>query len=274
VWTRNGKVELLVAGSLELAGYNPADGKKLWWTGGLARIVIPVPVPTGDRVYMSSWTSGGDGFMHMNLETWPRALRRWDRNGDGSLSRFEVRDFNARSRFDEADLNQNGELEQVEWDRLASLFQRASNGTLAIRPTAEGGELDDSCVLWKQPRGAPYVATPLLDRGILWLVRDGGIVTKISPDSGKVLEEKRLPGIGNYYASPISSGNRVLFASEQGFVSVLENSPGWHVLGTHDFGERIYATPQVAGGRLFIRTEKALYCNRKNDEPAGIRGPR
>ena len=265
VWNRNGRKELLVAGSLELAGYDPADGKKLWWTGGLARIVIPVPIPSGDRVYMSSWTSGGDGFRRMDLDAWPGALRQWDRNGDGTLSRFEIRDFNARSRFSEADLDQNGELEQKEWDRLASLFQKARNGTLASRPTAEGGALNESCVLWTQSRGAPYVATPLLDGGILWLVRDGGIVTQISPGTGDVLSERRLPGIGNYYASPVSVGGRVLFASEQGFVSVLENDRDWRVLETRNFGERIYATPQVAEGRLFIRTDRALYCFRKKD---------
>jgi outer membrane protein assembly factor BamB len=45
VWTRGGQKELLVAGALELAAYAPDSGEKLWWVKGLARIVVPAPVP-------------------------------------------------------------------------------------------------------------------------------------------------------------------------------------------------------------------------------------
>src|SRR5262249_20082635 len=48
LWRRDGRTELLVAGALELAAYEPSSGEKLWWTHGLARIVIPVPVPSGN----------------------------------------------------------------------------------------------------------------------------------------------------------------------------------------------------------------------------------
>ncbi|HXT42072.1 MAG TPA: PQQ-binding-like beta-propeller repeat protein, partial [Candidatus Angelobacter sp.] len=34
VWQRDGRKELLVAGALELAGYDPANGEKLWWLNG------------------------------------------------------------------------------------------------------------------------------------------------------------------------------------------------------------------------------------------------
>ncbi|RPI00197.1 MAG: hypothetical protein EHM64_17380, partial [Ignavibacteriae bacterium] len=90
VWTRNGRKELLVAGALELAGYDPSDGKRLWWIDGLARIVIPTPVPSGDTVYMASWSPGGEGMRRAGMETWPEALQRWDRDSNGRLSRYEV----------------------------------------------------------------------------------------------------------------------------------------------------------------------------------------
>jgi outer membrane protein assembly factor BamB len=260
VWTRNGRKELLVAGSLELAGYSPSDGKKLWWIDGLARIVIPTPVPAGNMVYMASWSPGGDGIWRAQMETWQDALNQWDRNRDGELSRYEVRNPDVRQRFFSMDIDQSGSLNREEWERYAAVFRRAQNGLLAIRPSSEDGYQDDSAVVWRYSRSAPYVATPLLDRGILWIVKDGGIVTKISALSGNVLQQMRLPGLGNYYASPVSADGKVFFASEQGFVSILANESDWRVISTHNFRERIYATPQIAGGRLFIRTEKALYC--------------
>ncbi len=265
VWTRNGHKELLVAGAIELAGYDPSDGKRLWWTYGLARIVIPTPVPSGNQVYMASWTTGGDAGRRIKMESWSEALQKWDRNGDGRLSRYEIYSPDVLERFFRMDIDQSGDLDQEEWERGAAVFQHSQNGILAIKPSNAGGELEDSAVIWKCSRGAPYVATPLLDHSILWTVKDGGIVTKISAETGDVLMERRLPNMGNYYSSPVSADGKVFFASEQGVVSAISNEPNWRVIASHDFRERIYATPLVSGGKLFIRTEQALYCFQKQE---------
>jgi len=263
VWTHSGRKELLVAGAIELAGYDPSNGRKLWWTHGLARMVIPTPVPSGDTVYMASWAPGGDGMWRSEMEPWSQALSMWDRNSDGLLSPYEVRNRDARQRFFRLDTDRSGDLNREEWERYAAVFRSAQNGTLAIKPTKDDGEQTDSAIVWKYTRSAPFVATPLLHGDILWLVKDGGIVTKLSASTGKVLQEKRLPAIGNYYASPVTADGKVFFASEQGTVSILADEPDWRVVSTHDFPERIYATPVISEGSLFIRTEAALYCFRK-----------
>jgi outer membrane protein assembly factor BamB len=263
VWIHNGRKELLVAGSLELAGCDPSNGKRLWWISGLARIVIPTPVPSGDLVYMASWTPGGDSMMRINMEPWADALKKWDKNNDGKLVKNELTDKIMNDRFFPMDLDQNGELNQEEWERYAAIFRRAQNGVLAIKPSPGGGEQNEGAVVWRSVSGAPYVATPLLDRDILWTVRDGGIVTKLSAAEGKVLQTKRLADMGNYYASPVTAGDRVYIASRQGIVTVIANDADWRVIDTRDFMEGIYATPLIAEGCLFVRTEKALYCFRK-----------
>jgi outer membrane protein assembly factor BamB len=262
-WVRNGRRELLVAGSRELAGYDPSDGKKLWWIHGLARIVIPTPVPAGDRVYMASWTPGGDSSLLIRMEPWAEALRKWDVNSDGRLIRNEITDTVMNDRFFPMDIDQSGDLKQEEWERYADIFAHSQNGVLAIKPTSAGGEQNESAIVWRSVRGASYVATPLLDRDILWTVRDGGIVTRFSAVEGEVLHMKRLTDMGNYYASPVSAAGRVYIASRQGIVTVIANDPDWRVIETHNFKEGIYATPYIAEGCLFIRTEKALYCFRK-----------
>jgi len=104
------------------------------------------------------------------------------------------------------------------------------------------------------------VATPVIDRGILYMVKDGGIVTKLDVASGQLLQEERVAGIGNYFASPVAGDGKVYFSSEPGTVSVLASQPEWNVISSHEFHERIYATPALAGGCLYIRTEQALYC--------------
>lgn len=259
IWTNHGKPEILVAGALELAAYEPRNGARLWWLDGLARIVIPTPVTSGEMIYMASWAPGGDPGKRISLLPWADALAKWDGNHDGKLAKAEIDDREVLDRFFRMDLNQDGVLTQQEWDRHAAVFRRAQNAVLAIKPDG-AGELPDSAVLWKHGRGVPYVATPLLDQGILWMVKDGGIVTKLEVATGKLLQEERVPAVGNYFASPVTGDRKVYFASESGAVSVVSAEKDWRVISSREFHEKIYATPVLQGNRIYLRTEESLYC--------------
>jgi outer membrane protein assembly factor BamB len=259
VWTQDGQTQILVAGALRLTAYDPANGNPLWWINGLARIVIPTPVPSGPIIYMASWAPGGDSGKRINLVPWQTALAKWDANHDGKLSKDEIDDREVLDRFYRMDLDQDGLLNQKEWDRHAEIFRRAQNVLLAIKPSGTG-ELDDHMIVWKHSRGVPYVATPVLDHGMVWMVKEGGIVTKLDAATGELLQEERVPGFGNYFASPVAGDGRVYFASESGTVSIVSSERDWRVISSRDFHEKIYATPCLKGNRLFLRTERALYC--------------
>jgi hypothetical protein len=207
---------------------------------------------------MASWAPGGDSGRRLALDSWPTALTKWDKNHDGKLAKAEVDDREVLERFYRMDLDQSGLLDQKEWDRHADVFRRAKNGVMALKPSGRG-ELSESAVVWKYPRGVPYVATPLLDKGILWMVKDGGIVTKLDAATGRMLQEERVPGIGNYFASPVAGDGKVYFASEQGVVSVVANTADWRVISSHEFHEKIYATPVIDRDRVYLRSDHALY---------------
>jgi len=87
-----------------------------------------------------------------------------------------------------------------------------------------------------------------------------GIVTKLDVATGHLLQEERVAGFGNYFASPVSGDGKVYFASESGTVSVVAAEPDWRIISSHDFHEKIDATPVLAHDRLYLRTEQAMYC--------------
>jgi len=254
-----GHSEILVAGALQLSAYEPEHGERLWWLNGLARIVIPTPVSSGPIIYAASWSPGGDAAKRLTLDSWPDALAKWDSNHDGKLSKSEIDNPQVLERFYRMDLNQDGLLDQQEWERHAPFFSRAQNCLLAFKPAGRG-ELPQTTVLWKYERGIPYVPSPVLYKSILWLVKDGGIVTKLNPDDGHLLQEERVPGVGNYFASPVAGDGKVYFASQSGTVSIVSAESEWKVISSHDFHEKIYPTPVLHRGRIYIRTEKGLYC--------------
>ena len=91
-------------------------------------------------------------------------------------------------------------------------------------------------------------------------VKDGGVVTKLDAATGQLLDERRLPGSGGYYASPVAGDGKVFFASEQGVLSAVAEQKEWNLISSHALHEKVYATPAIEPGRLYVRSERALYC--------------
>jgi hypothetical protein len=77
-----------------------------------------------------------------------------------------------------------------------------------------------------------------------------------------VIYEERLEGAGQVYASPVLADGRLYYVGRTGRAFVLPAAPRFEVLAVNDLGERgvFNASPAVAGGRLFIRSDRFLYC--------------
>jgi outer membrane protein assembly factor BamB len=103
------------------------------------------------------------------------------------------------------------------------------------------------------------VASPLQYGDHVYLVGRGGIVSCFTT-AGKLLWKQRVAGPGDYYASPVAGDGKIYLASEEGEVTVLAAGADPKVLSRRSFGERCLATPAIAGGRLYVRTERGLYC--------------
>jgi outer membrane protein assembly factor BamB len=96
---------------------------------------------------------------------------------------------------------------------------------------------------------------------VLYLVKDGGIATTLDPKTGAVLKQARLEGAASrYWASPVAAGGHVYMSSENGKISVLKAAGEWQVVATNDIGEDIMATPAIADGRIYLRTNSSLFC--------------
>ena len=261
VWEHDGRRQIIVAGSLQLTGYDALTGKRLWWLGGLSRIVDVTPVLVDNSLYIATQTAGGDQTQRIAMAPFPEALKNYDQNGDGGIAKSELPpDSPVVPRFFRMDLDQNEQLDAVEWAKHASVFERAQNA--AMRVTLGGsGQLTDSDIRWVYHRGLPTVPSSVVYRDALYMIKDGGIITSVNATTGKLLKTGRTPaGRGNYYASLVAGDGKVYVCSERGVITVLQAQAKWQVLSSHDFGERIMATPTIVAGRMYIRTDNALYC--------------
>ena len=208
---------------------------------------------------MATQTMGGDQANRISMESFSDALDMYDKNGNELIDESELSEGPVLLRFFRIDLNQNGSLEKVEWDKYARVFQMAQNAAMAIRPGGEG-DVTSTHVEWIQRKGLPTVPSPVVYRDVVYMVKNGGIVTSLDASTGTILRRGRISGRGNYYASPVAGDGKIYLTSERGVVTVISAGKKWSVLSSHDFGERILASPVIADGRIYLRTDTALYC--------------
>lgn len=264
IWSHDGVDDLVVAGSLRVIGYDPLSGKQRWIVRGISRIVDSTPVVYGDSLIVATWTPGGDEASRIAMEPFDDALKQYDANGDQRIHKQELSPGPVLTRFYRIDLDQNEALDRKEWDRHRRVFDLAQNVAIAIKPGGRG-DISDTHVKWVYRRGLPTVPSPLAYRGFVYMVKDSGIITVLDAESGELAYQGRASGRGNYYASPIAVNGQVCFVSERGVLTQLQAGDEWKLVQTHDFGERILATPVVSSGRFYLRTDQGLYCYRAQE---------
>ncbi|REJ89151.1 MAG: pyrrolo-quinoline quinone [Planctomycetota bacterium] len=259
VWEVDGEPQIVVAGALKLTAYDVSTGKEIWWVNGLSRIVDTTPVITDRGLFLATWTPGGDTTNRIAMEPFEEAVGQYDKNGDGEIGKDELDEGPVLQRFFRIDLNQNGALDAEEWARHASVFERAQNVAMLVKPGGEG-DVTETHVEWIAREGLPVVPSPVVYQDVMYMVRDGGVITTLDVDTGEIIKQGRAVGGGNFYASAVAGDGKVYLASELGIVTVLSAGRDWEVISSRDFEERIMATPLIDGGRLYVRTDEALYC--------------
>jgi outer membrane protein assembly factor BamB len=120
------------------------------------------------------------------------------------------------------------------------------------------GELGTDNLVWEQSKGMPKIPSLLHVKPHLFAVTDGGIATCLKAATGEIVWQERLGG--NFSASPVAAEDRIYFVSDSGETTVVAASPQFQVLAKNRLGEKVQASPALAHGHIFIRTEKHLFC--------------
>ncbi len=65
----------------------------------------------------------------------------------------------------------------------------------------------------------------MIYRGVMYLMKEGGIVSSLDPASGQVLKQGRTApdALEEYYASPVAADGKIFVVSASGKVTVLQS---------------------------------------------------
>jgi outer membrane protein assembly factor BamB len=120
------------------------------------------------------------------------------------------------------------------------------------------GDLQETNLAWEQKQGSPKVPSLLYAAPYLYSVDDNGLATCFKGATGEIVWQERLGG--NFSASPVLADGKVYFLSDKGETTVVEVGPQFKGVAKNALNEKCQASMAVSQGRMFIRTEKNLYC--------------
>ena len=139
----------------------------------------------------------------------------------------------------------------------------------AIRPGRSGDltlpadETTSAAIAWSRDDAAPYNPTTLVYGDELYVLADRGLLACYDARTGKQhYRKERLPEGRAFTASPWAYNGLVFCANEYGETFVVRAGPKFELLRTNLLGEddMVMASPAIAGGRVFLRTDRRLYC--------------
>ncbi len=260
LWRHDGMEEIVVAGSLWVRGYEVKDGRERWSSRGLARVSNATPTAGDGLLLVSSWNVGGDEDDRVEMVPHEEFGAANDANKDGLLVLDEFPKSPVRDRFSQIDADKSGTVTRAEYEHMRGMFAKAENQLFAIKPNGYG-DISDTHVAWRISKHLPYVSSPLFHDGSVFTMKNGGLASRYDARNGEIrYQAERVDAAGDYYSSPIAADGRVHVASQRGTVVVLAAGDAFTVLARNQIGEPVFSTPAIVDGRIYLRTDKSLFC--------------
>ena len=252
---KNAPAQVVVLGSDTLDAYSLDKGERLWWVTKVGAYPKGVPTLSGDMVYVN-----GEGSDQPFLPPYEDSLKKYDKDGDQRIQYEEMKvEPGMQEHFGWLDANNDRYLDRAEYDFVRESTSTSGHGITAVR-LGGTGDLTPTNVVWRLQKSYPNIPAPLIYRDVMYLMKEGGIVTSINPATGEVLKMGRTPeALEDYSASPVAGDGKIFMVSGSCKVTVLKAGAQWEILATNDLDEECWATPAIAGNSLIIRTRGTLY---------------
>jgi outer membrane protein assembly factor BamB len=133
--------------------------------------------------------------------------------------------------------------------------------TVGLNPTGAKGTIgeDSPAVLWRLPNFTPDVSCPLRVKDVVYLLSAGGQLTALDAKSGSILHKKDLVR-QIHRASPVYADGKIITVGREGTMNVVRPGRAFELLATNKLPDKFYASPAVAGGRIYLRGWQYLWA--------------
>lgn len=132
----------------------------------------------------------------------------------------------------------------------------------AIRLADATGDITGgNAVVWSLDRDTPYVPSPLLYEGLLYVLKsNAGILSVFDAKTGRPQYQlQRLAGLPEVYSSPVAAQNRVYVTGRDGTTLVIRHGAPFEVLATNRLDDGFDASAALVDEHLYLRGYRFLY---------------
>lgn len=127
--------------------------------------------------------------------------------------------------------------------------------------TLKAGETSNDFVVWSSRGKGPYMPTPLIYGGYLYILANHGVFDCYELRTGQDVYRKRVSHSGGgFSASPIAADGKIYLSGEDGDIFVVKAGADFEVIGSNEIGERIMATPAMSDGTMYVRAQHHLFA--------------
>lgn len=114
-------------------------------------------------------------------------------------------------------------------------------------------------MLWEAPKLRSGYCTGIVVDDRLYNISGAGVLSCANVNDGKVVWQERLKG--PFSASPVYAEGRIYAVNEAGVTQVVDVSGKEpKILASNEIGETILATPAIAHGAIYLRSDQHLFC--------------
>lgn len=155
----------------------------------------------------------------------------------------------------------------VEGDKGIAFGGYPSTGAVGFKLHGKG-DVSATAIAWQSSKGS-YVPSPVILNQLVYWLNDRGQACCCQLETGQMVYQERLPVGGSegasrpVYASVIASGDTLIGMTRRDGAVVWKADPKFQLLAINKIegdDSDFNGTPAIAQNKLFLRSNKALYC--------------
>jgi outer membrane protein assembly factor BamB len=112
--------------------------------------------------------------------------------------------------------------------------------------------------VWEDRYYLPEVSSPVYHDGFLYIATTFAVLASFDATNGDFVWE--FDADDSFYSSPVITDGKLYVFDTNGKAYIFRPGREPELIASPELGERVYATPAFANGRIYIRGNKHLYC--------------
>jgi outer membrane protein assembly factor BamB len=125
--------------------------------------------------------------------------------------------------------------------------------------TPPAGKTSGGALVWSRVGRGPYMPTPLVYKGIVYVLANNGVFDAYDLSTGEEIYRQRLEKVGNgFSASPVAADGKIYLSNEDGDILVVTAGRTFKQVAMNEMGDLVMATPALSQGAMYVRSARAL----------------